>query len=146
MKIIKITLAAFVILFIGACSSKKKPVSTVPAVAVSNTTAPTAPANPAVNTVVAVKPKNGIYPPGNAELNVMSMRYNDITLEHLNEGYRIYTKGACTNCHIAFNIYQYDEARWKHIVDDMAQKAMISDLEKDAVYKYVLAIKATQPK
>jgi hypothetical protein len=31
-------------------------------------------------------------------------------------------------------------------VDEMAIKAKISNEQKDAVYKYVMAIKATQPK
>ena len=146
MKTSTITLAAAAILLAVACTSKKKSAANAPSAPAPTVTAPVSPAGTATNAVAVVKSKDGIYAPGSNELNALSMRYNDITPEHLNEGYKIYTKGACTNCHVAYNIYRYDEALWKRIVDDMAKRAMISDVEKDAVYKYVLAIKATQPK
>ncbi len=66
--------------------------------------------------------------------------------EKLKQGHAIYTAGACIKCHEAMSIYHFGETRWKDIIDDMAQKALIGDEQKDAVYKYVLAIKATQPK
>lgn len=68
------------------------------------------------------------------------------TLTKLNEGYELYTKGACVNCHNAKSIYKRDLASWKDIIDNMADRAKITMAQKDAVYKYVLAIKATQPK
>jgi mono/diheme cytochrome c family protein len=67
-------------------------------------------------------------------------------LEKLKEGHAIYTAGACINCHGAKNIYEFPEAQWKDILDDMAQRANISVDQKDAVYKYVLAIKAAVTK
>ncbi len=84
--------------------------------------------------------------PGDEELAAIRLRYDEMTMEKLKQGHTIYTQGACVNCHGAVNIYNYGEERWKTIVDDMAKRAMISAAEKDAVYKYVLAIKATQPK
>jgi hypothetical protein len=44
------------------------------------------------------------------------------------------------------NIYIHNETDWKTIIEDMAQKANISESQKDAVYKYVLSIKSTQSK
>lgn len=88
----------------------------------------------------------GVFAPRNEELIAIQLQYKDVTLNTLKDGYLIYTQGACVSCHGAKNIYSYEESQWKHIVDDMAQMAAISDIEKDAVYKYVLSIKATQPK
>ena len=89
---------------------------------------------------------NGVYPPGEQELTAIQIRYADVTSEKLKAGHALYTAGACVGCHSAQGIYQYSETQWKTIMDDMAAKAQLTENEKDAVYKYVLAIKATQPK
>lgn len=96
--------------------------------------------------LVLAKPANGVYAPGNEELTAIQTQYKETTLEQLQEGHQLYTNGACVNCHGAKGIYQYDELAWKGIINDMAKKARITLEQKDAVYKYVLAIKATQPK
>lgn len=88
----------------------------------------------------------GIYIPGNEELVAIQSQYKDATLQQLQEGHAIYTIGACIKCHGANNIYEHETSQWKEIIDDMAQKAYLSSAQKDAVYKYVLAIKAKQPK
>ena len=88
---------------------------------------------------------HGIYPPRNEELSAIQKQYADATIETLKAGHVLYTVGACTECHGPQSIYKYSESQWKTIMDDMALKAQISAVEKDAVYKYVLAIKATQP-
>ena len=92
------------------------------------------------------KSPDGIYPPGNDELTALQMRYSDATLAQLSEGHTLYTQSACIGCHKPKNIYKYDEASWKGIIDNMANLAKITASQKDAVYKYVLAIKAVQPK
>jgi nitrate/TMAO reductase-like tetraheme cytochrome c subunit len=73
----------------------------------------------------------------------MRMKYSDITLETLKEGYSLYI-GTCANCHEAKNIYRYTENDWASIIEDMAARANLKPVEKNAVYKYVLSIKATQ--
>ncbi len=113
-------------MIIAACSSTKNSTSSSP-------------------TVVS-KSSNGIYPPGMEELAAISTQYQDVTLDKLNQGHVLYTQGACTNCHNPKNIYRHGTSEWKGIMDDMAVKAQLSDTEKDAVYKYVLAIKMKQPK
>jgi hypothetical protein len=90
------------------------------------------------------KSRNGIFVPGNEELKAIRMYYKDVTLDKLREGHLIYAKGVCIKCHGAQNIYKRTEGAWKEIIEVMSEKAKLSDLQKDAVYKYVLAIKATQ--
>jgi hypothetical protein len=94
----------------------------------------------------ASKSDNGIYAPDTLALNAIKIKYPDITLTQLNEGYIIYTYGPCINCHQAKNIYQFNENKWVHIIEEMAVLAEISGTQKDAVLKYVLSIKATQTK
>lgn len=140
MKKTKVTFLILTALIIAACSSTRK--NTTSAAASTGTAmAPTS-----TTSLVLLKPADGIYAPGNDELAAIQTQYKEVTLEQLQQGHRIYTQGACVGCHGTANIYQYGEAQWKTIMDDMAQRAEISETEKNAVYKYVLAIKATQPK
>ena len=135
----KKTLIILTILSSAACTSTKKSSSAASTSAVVNTgVTPEA-------SVTVTKSKDGIYAPGEEELTAIQVTYKDVSLAQLQEGYALYTKGACINCHDAKNIYRYNETSWKGIIDDMAAKAKITDPEKDAVYKYVLAIKAKQP-
>ena len=137
------------ILLVTACNAFKKGKKTAPTAPVSVTepavTVPT-PSAVAVTPFLAPKSPDGIYPPEAGELNAILPQYKEVTLARLKEGYSIYTQGACVNCHNPRNICQFNEGSWKGIIDDMAQKAMLPPAQKDAVYKYVLAIKATQPK
>ncbi len=147
MKTTGITLVAIVAIIIAACNTSKK--STTSTASSTTSSAPVSATTTATTTapfLVMAKPSNGIYAPGNEELTAIQVQYKDVTLDQLTKGHAIYTEGACTNCHRAKNIYRHDVAQWKDIMDDMAQKAKISDEQKDAVYKYVLAIKAAQPK
>ena len=143
MKTTKLTLIALAAIIIAACSTSKK-TSTSTAITTPSTTTNTS--NTTTTPAVTSKPANGLFAPGNDELVAIQTQYKDVTLDKLKEGHAIYTQGACINCHGAKNIYKRPEAEWKGIIDDMAHKAKISDEQKDAVYKYVLAIKATQPK
>mgnify|MGYP000878498701 CR=1 FL=1 len=124
---------------LSACGSSKKS-ATAPAPASAASTA-----TPYMPAPVVRKPVNGVFPPRNEELAAIQVAYPELSMQTLAEGYKIYT-GVCTNCHHAKNIYSFSEETWPAIMDDMAHKARISHAEKDAVYKYVLAIKATQPK
>ncbi len=137
MKITKLITITIAVMLIAACSSSKK---------VTTSTVASTPASATTPTFSVAKSIDGIYPPGKEELSAIQLKHKDVTLEKLQEGYKIYTQGACINCHNAENIYAHTEDQWEGIIDDMAQKARISDPEKDAVYKYVLAIKATQAK
>lgn len=134
----KISATTFILLsasLIVACSTTKK-TATAPKEAPSKTEAPK----------IAAKANDGIYEPGNDELMAIQTQYKETTLAQLKEGYAIYTAGACVGCHDAKNIYKRPTAQWKGIIDEMAEKARLSPTAKEAVYKYVLAIKASQPK
>lgn len=109
---------------LAACNSSK------------NVTTPTAP---------KVAAKNGKHAPGAEEVNAIQTKFPGVTLEKLTAGYKIYTEGACTKCHNSNNIYKYSESAWTNILEDMSQKAKLTDSEKDAVSKYVMSIKAMQP-
>jgi mono/diheme cytochrome c family protein len=117
MKKVNIISFVFAAIIITACSTTKKAPSTV-----------------------------GKQEPGNNELLAIQSQYKDATLAQLQEGHTLYTAGACIKCHGAGNIYKHETAQWKGIIDEMANKAHLTAEQKDAVYKYVLAIKATQPK
>ena len=100
----------------------------------------------ATKQVTVLKSKDGIYSPGDEEAKEIRKQYKDVTVSQLKEGYNIYIAGACVNCHRPYNIYNIADNGWKTTLDDMAQRARISDAQKDAVFKYVLAIKSVQPK
>jgi mono/diheme cytochrome c family protein len=138
MKAARITLIAFITLVIGACSTAKEGTTSGSPVKPSHTNKETMPS-------LLPKPA-GIHAPGEEELAAIQVRYREATLDQLKTGHAIYTQGSCINCHGAMNIYKYTEVQWTSIIDDMALRARISDADKDAVYKYVLAMKATQPK
>ncbi|MGZ4034131.1 MAG: hypothetical protein ACXVPU_10035 [Bacteroidia bacterium] len=136
---IKITLI-LIIIIAASCGIAKKDINST--TSSTSTTTETMSAN----SLSFLKPADEIHAPGNEELSAIQAQYKDVTLDKLKQGYSIYTEGACISCHGAKNIYQFTEVQWKGIIEDMAQRATISDVEKDAVYKYVLAIKAMQPK
>jgi hypothetical protein len=135
MKFYQTSIALTIIFTLIACSTAKKK----PAVA-------SVPQSDSSRSLVLMPPlrPNGIYAPGNDELAAIQLQFHDATLGQLNEGYSIYTEGACIKCHHANNIYNYTEVKWKALIDEMAPLAQLSGVEKDAVYKYVLSIKATQ--
>lgn len=140
-----LTLTVIITLCIVAChTSKKSKTSSVVTKPVDTTIPAETPPSPTI--VVAAKPKNGVYEPGNEELVAIQAQYKDETLEKLKQGYQIYAKGACTNCHGVENIYKFKEAEWKSICDDMSEKAALTAVQKEAVYKYVLAIKYANPR
>jgi cytochrome c1 len=117
-------------ILLAACSSLKKQTTATP------------PLTSAPNLVML---PTSPPPPGKEELAAIQVHFSDATQEQLTEGYSIYTEGACIKCHQAKNIYAYTETNWKGIIDDMARMANISAQEKEAVYRYVLSIKALEP-
>ena len=125
-------------LSIEACNSSKKSTTSMS----SNQTT----ANAKEDLFSFSKLSNGDIPPRNEELIAIQTRYNDVTMAKLKEGHEIYTGSSCRSCHGVVNIYKHNETNWRKIIDDMATRAALTDLQKDAVYKYVLAVKATQPK
>lgn len=74
-------------------------------------------------------------------VKVAKTKWPDVTAQTIDEGQAIYTTGACIKCHVAAKIETISEQEWPPIIDRMARKAHISDTQKDAVMKYVLAMK-----
>jgi mono/diheme cytochrome c family protein len=140
----KVLLVFITNLIIVACHTTKKSTTPTP----SPAPPPTAVATPSVASapVVLAKPANGIYEPGAEELKAIQARHSDVTLDKLKQGYVLYAQSACISCHPAQNIYNYDEFKWNMIINDMGYRAKLTTEQKDAVLKYVLAIKSTQPK
>jgi hypothetical protein len=143
MKTSKLTIALITLSIVAACSSSKKSTTSVsPPVSSTNVNTTAIPAGP----VMVARSTDGIYAPGDLELTAIQTQYKNVTLEKLKEGHQLYAEGACVNCHKAQSIYKYSETQWQPIIERMAYKARMTEAQKDAVYKYVLAIKATQPK
>ncbi len=145
----KLSFILITLFVIAACHSKKKSTSTTSTATKSTTTSTTSTvtaSTPSVAVSAAAKPANGIYPPGDEELTAVQATYKTATIQQLKDGHELYTKTACIQCHDAKNIYKRDTFQWRGIIDDMAKRANISDAQKDAVYLYVMAIKAAQPK
>lgn len=115
MTISKITIIALSAIIMTACGSSKK----------SSTPAPS-------------------IIPGDAQLTAIKAKYPDATAEQLTQGHSIYV-GACTNCHKQKNIFKRTEAKWLHEIDAMSPKAKLTAAQKDALTKYILSMKATQP-
>ncbi len=78
--------------------------------------------------------------PGDAQLKAIQGKFADATAQTLKDGYDIYV-GVCTNCHGKKNMYKKSEADWQNDINRMAPKAKITDAQKDALWKYVLAMR-----
>jgi mono/diheme cytochrome c family protein len=143
MKTIKITILLIPAVIVAACGSSKKIAASA---ASPGPTVPAAPATTSTPFFLLPNPASGAPAPGNEDLTAIQQQYKDVTLDKLKQGHSIYTQGACVSCHGASNIYQIDATKWEEILEDMSVKANITEVEKDAVNKYVLAIKATQRK
>lgn len=131
----------FFTIFLFTCKSTKQSVSATPA----SPPPPVAPSEPIKTTFLALS-VNGVYAPGEEELQAIQPYNKDITLDKLSKGYSLYSQSACIQCHPAKNIYDIKASDWNRILEDMSTKAMISNEQKDAVYYYVLAVKTVRLK
>jgi hypothetical protein len=91
-----------------------------------------------------LKPVNNIPIPSNKELIAIQNQFKDVTIDNLNDGYTLYTTGACVNCHSAKNVFEIPKENCRSIIDDMAIRAEITSKQKEALLLYLYAIKATQ--
>lgn len=82
--------------------------------------------------------------PGEAELKAIQGKYAGVTMQTLNEGYVIYS-GPCTKCHRKKKIFKRTEEEWKKSVNRMAPKSKLTEIQKDALWKYILAMRAARP-
>jgi len=84
--------------------------------------------------------KSSSNEPTEAQLTAGKTKFPDMTMDVLKRGRSIYY-GACTNCHGAKNINNYTEQEFSGILDKMTPKANLTAEEKDAVWKYAIAVK-----
>lgn len=87
------------------------------------------------------KPPVKLYPPNEAALTVIQKSNSNASMELLKQGFKLYTAGACINCHEARDINDFNNLQWGHIIDDMAIKANITNEEKNAVLNYIVSVK-----
>jgi len=78
--------------------------------------------------------------PTEAQLIAAKTKYPDVNMDKLKQGHNLYY-GTCSSCHATQPINKWDETQWAGILDNMAQKAQLTPTEKDAVWKYVMAVK-----
>lgn len=82
--------------------------------------------------------------PGDAELKAIQGKYPDVTMQILNDGYAVYS-GPCTKCHRQKKIFKRTDEDWLKSVNKMAPKSKISAAQKDALWKYILAMRTARP-
>lgn len=62
-------------------------------------------------------------------------------MDQLKKGHAIFTS-PCTNCHRIKDVKLYnDELRLKAVMDNMSDKAELSTADRDAVWKYAMALR-----
>lgn len=147
---IKLALLSLSVIIVYACHTSKKSTTsaTTSASSVSTTTVVTTTTaiTPSVAVTKTSKPAKGVYEPGEEELAAIQLQYKDATLPQLKEGYVLYAVSACRSCHGAANIYAYRDDQWLMILQDMAYKAKLTPPQKEAVTRYVFAVKAAKGK
>ena len=67
-----------------------------------------------------------------------SAKYPGVTESELAEGRTLFTAN-CNKCHNYPDVNSKHEGEWPHILDEMAQKAKLSNADRDKVLHFVLA-------
>ena len=89
--------------------------------------------------------KTNTSEPTDAQLTALKTKMPAATMDDLKKGHGVFY-GACTNCHGAKDVTGYTETDLKKVIDGMSQKASLSDTDKDAVWKYALALNLSAKK
>jgi hypothetical protein len=79
-----------------------------------------------------------------AQLTAVKARFPDATKEELEKGHSVYT-GACTKCHGTKDVTVYTEPRLLEIVDVMAKKSKLTPEDKQALIRFAVGVRATNP-
>ncbi len=146
----KLALFTLIGLAVLACHTSKKTTTSTAEIPKTATTITTVATTSSVTTAVLEtarvrKAFDGVYEPGEEELTAIKPEYKDATIEQLKEGYTLYAKSACISCHAPVNIYAFPNEKWPAILQSMSYEAKLTAAQKDAVTKYVYAIKAADP-
>lgn len=79
-----------------------------------------------------------------AQLTAVKARFPDATKEELQKGYAIYS-GPCTRCHGTKDVTAYTEPKLLEVVDVMSKKARITAEDKQALIRFAVGVRATNP-
>ena len=94
--------------------------------------------------IIACKPKKEVAKtesgPSEKQLAAAKTRFPDVTMDQLKKGQNIFNT-SCTRCHAAKDVTPYTEKELSGILDNMAEKAELKADEKDAVWKYAMAVR-----
>jgi len=134
-------IAALALAGMMACKTNKNASSSTAATTPTATTTPAATTPTTAATTVEAKPVSAKDLSSEDLLNAAKKTWPDLTTKTLDEGKYLYYEGACVNCHGAKKIVNRSMAEWPAIIERMAPKSNITDAQKDAVMKYVLAVK-----
>lgn len=118
---LKITLVAFVAIFIASCKTKKA------------TTDQQVPVKEEITEVVTVVEEKPV-----ALLSPVADNPETIKLASTYDGGGLY-KNNCANCHKLYKAEDFSREDWVPILKSMQKKARISDAETLAIYNYLAA-------
>jgi nickel-dependent lactate racemase len=93
----------------------------------------------------AAKTSTPTTEPNETMVTAAKAKFTNLTLEDLKKGHAIYYS-SCTRCHGAKKITKWNEKEWVGILDNMAQKAKLTSAEKDATWKYIMAVRLSATK
>jgi cytochrome c2 len=100
--------------------------------------------------VSSCKPKKSVAKtntsePTDAQLTALKTKMPAATMDDLKKGRSVFY-GACTNCHGVKDVTGYTEGDLQKVIAGMSEKASLSDADKDAVWKYALALNLSAKK
>jgi cytochrome c5 len=67
-------------------------------------------------------------------------KWEDATMEQLNEGYHLYVN-KCAGCHHLHNPKDYTEEKWRKEMPEMGKRAYLSLADQDKILRYILTKK-----
>jgi hypothetical protein len=101
----------------------------------------------AIGFMLSCKPKKEIASsnagPTDKQFAAAKTRFPDVTMDQLKKGQNVYNT-ACTKCHGAKDVTPYDEQKLSAIMDNMAEKAQLTADEKNAVWRYAIAVRSAK--
>jgi mono/diheme cytochrome c family protein len=83
--------------------------------------------------------------PGETQLTALKAKVPEATMDDLKKGHNIFY-GTCTTCHGAKDVTGFTEDELQKTINRMAPKAKLTESEKDAVWKYALAVNLSSKK
>lgn len=73
-----------------------------------------------------------------SQLYVPTKNVNSVSVENLTKGRDLYVNN-CASCHQLYMPNQYDATIWKRNLDEMQERAKITDDQKKLVFDYLVS-------